>query len=87
MDIRPILTDADLDWALEEIEQYFESEPRRGTPDADRFQVLATLIEAYEDKNHPIEPSDPIDVIRFMLEQNDMKQSDLTECIGRCHLP
>ena len=82
MDIRPILTDADLDWALEEIEQYYDHEPERGTPEADRFQVLATLIEAYEDKHHPIEQANPIDVLRFVMEQNGLKQTDLVEYIG-----
>ena len=82
MDIRPIRNDADLDWALGEIEQYFDKSPTPGSPEADRFEVLATLIEAYEEKHYPIEPSDPISVIRFMLEQNGMKQSDLAPYVG-----
>ena len=82
MDIRPIRNDADLDWALKEIEQYFDKSPTPGSPEADRFEVLATLIEAYEEKHYPIEPSDPISVIRFMLEQNGMKQSDLAPYVG-----
>ncbi len=82
MDIRPILTDADLDWALEEIEQYYDNEPMRGTPEADRFQILATLIEAYEDRHYPIDDADPIDVIRHVLDANGMKQSDLAEYVG-----
>ena len=46
MDIRPIRTEADYDWALKAIEPYFEKQPRRGTPAADRFDILAALIEA-----------------------------------------
>ena len=52
--IRPIGTEADYDWALKEIEPYFAREPKRGTPQADRFDVLAALIEAYEAKHWPI---------------------------------
>ncbi|WP_436160584.1 transcriptional regulator [Mesorhizobium sp. LjRoot246] len=48
--IRPIETEADYDWAIAEITRYFENEPEVGSPDGDRFDVLATLIEAYEDK-------------------------------------
>ena len=47
--IRPIKTEADYDWAIAEITRYFENEPEVGSADGDRFDVLATLIEAYED--------------------------------------
>lgn len=50
--IRPIKTEADYDWAIAEITRYFENEPEVGSLDGDRFDVLATLIEAYEDKHH-----------------------------------
>ena len=52
--IRPIKTEADYDWAIAEITKYFENEPEVGSADGDRFDVLATLIEAYEDKHYPI---------------------------------
>jgi HTH-type transcriptional regulator/antitoxin HigA len=55
IDIRPLRTEADYDWALAEIEQYFDNEPKIGTPEADRFDLLASLIEAYEVKHWPIE--------------------------------
>ena len=48
MEIRPIRTEADYDAALKEIEQYFEKEPEPGSPEADRFDILAALIGAYE---------------------------------------
>ncbi|MER9948446.1 transcriptional regulator [Mesorhizobium sp. M0047] len=57
--IRPIKTEADYDWAIVEINGYFESEPKVGTPDGYRFDVLATLIEAYEDDHYPIEDRSP----------------------------
>lgn len=57
--IRAIRTEADYDWALAEIERYFLKEPEPGTPAAERFDVLAALIDAYEAKHWPIEPADP----------------------------
>jgi HTH-type transcriptional regulator/antitoxin HigA len=82
MDIRPINRESDYDWALKEIEPYFEKVPRRGSPEADRFDVLSTLIEAYEEKNWPIAPPDPLDAIRFRMEQAGYQQSDLAELVG-----
>ena len=54
--IRPLRSEADYDAALNEIEQYFEKEPKPGTPEADRFDLLALIIEDYERKRWPIEP-------------------------------
>ncbi|GBQ32294.1 helix-turn-helix domain-containing protein [Gluconacetobacter azotocaptans] len=82
MDIRPIRTDADHEWALKEIERYFENEPSPGSPDGDRFDVLATLIEAYERAHFPIEAPAPIDVLRFYMEQNGLAQADLAQVLG-----
>lgn len=82
MDIRPLRNEADYDWALKEIAQYFEHEPKRGTPQADRFDVLAALIEAYEAKHWPIAPPDPVDAIKFRMEQAGFKQGDLGRLIG-----
>jgi HTH-type transcriptional regulator/antitoxin HigA len=82
MDIRPIRTEADYDWALKEIERYFELEPKRGTPEADRFDVLATLIEAYEAKHWRIEPPDAVEAIRFRMEMGGLGQADLAHLLG-----
>ena len=80
--IRAIRTEADYDWALAEIEQYFLGEPEPGSPSAERFDVLAALIEAYEARHWPIEPSDPIEAIRYKMEVAGLKQSDLAELLG-----
>jgi HTH-type transcriptional regulator/antitoxin HigA len=80
--IRPIKSEADLDWALKEIELYFDNPPRRGSPEADRFDVLATLIEAYENVHYPIEPLDPIETIRAHMEMTGRSQTDLAELLG-----
>ncbi|MCB1384791.1 MAG: helix-turn-helix domain-containing protein [Nitratireductor sp.] len=80
--IRPIRTEADYDWALAEIERYFDWQPEQGTPEADRFDVLACLIEAYEARYWAIEAPDPIDAIRQVLELRGEKQSRLAEILG-----
>jgi HTH-type transcriptional regulator / antitoxin HigA len=82
MDIKPIRTEADYDWALEEIEQYFDEEPRRGTKEAARFDVLAALIEAYETKHWPIESPDPVEAIRYRMSQAGFGQADLARLVG-----
>jgi HTH-type transcriptional regulator/antitoxin HigA len=69
MDIRPLRTEADYDWALAEIEAYFRREPIPGTPQADRFDVLAVLIAEYERRYWPIDPPDPGAAIRARMEQ------------------
>jgi len=74
-DIRPIRTEKDYDRALAEIGQYFELEPKRGTPEADRFDVSAALIEAYEAKHWPIDPPDPVEAIRFRMELSGYSQA------------
>ena len=80
--IRAIRTEADYDWALAEIEQYFLKEPEPGTRAAERFDVLADLIEAYEAKHWQIEPADPIEAIRYKMEVAGLKQSDLADLLG-----
>ena len=82
MDIRPIKNEQDYDWALHEIERYFDNEPASGTPDADRFDVLSALIESYEEKHWPIEAPDPVDAIAFRMEQIGFTQTNLAELFG-----
>jgi HTH-type transcriptional regulator/antitoxin HigA len=60
MGIRPIRTEADYDAALADIEQYFDNEPARGTPEADRFEILLALISAYEQQHWAIEAPDAV---------------------------
>ncbi|KAA3452399.1 XRE family transcriptional regulator [Mesorhizobium sp. SARCC-RB16n] len=81
-DIRPIKTEADYDWAIAEITKYFENEPEIGSPDGDRFDVLATLIEAYEDKHYPIEAPDPVEAIHSHMKLFNLSRKALAEVIG-----
>jgi HTH-type transcriptional regulator/antitoxin HigA len=80
--IRPLPSEADYDAALEEIEQYFENEPKPGTAEADRFDLLALIIEDYERKHWPIEPPEAIDAIRYRMETGGYTQADLGHLLG-----
>ena len=82
MDIRPIRTEADYEWALAEIARYFENEPELGSAEGDRFDVLAELIGAYENKHWNIPAPSPIDVIKTFMEMRGRKQSDLAQVLG-----
>jgi HTH-type transcriptional regulator/antitoxin HigA len=82
MDIRSIKTETDYDWALKEIAWYFEHEPAPGTQEADRFDVLATLIEAYEAKRWHIEAPDPVSAIQEAMERQHLNQADLARLLG-----
>jgi len=80
--IRPLRTEADYDAALEEIERYFDNEPKPGTPEADRFDLLALAIEDYERRRWPIEPPDAVDAIRYRMETGGFTQADLGRLLG-----
>jgi HTH-type transcriptional regulator/antitoxin HigA len=80
--IRPIRNETEYDEALEEIARYFESEPKPGTPEADRFDLLALIIEDYERKRWPIDPPEIIDAIRYRMETGGYTQADLGRLLG-----
>ena len=80
MNIRPIRCDEDLQTAFRRLEAIFQAE--EGTPEADEMEILVTLIEAYENKHYPIGPADPVDAIRFRMEQQDLTPRDLEAYIG-----
>lgn len=82
MKIKPIRTEADYDAALRAIEKYFDRPPRKGTPDADRFDVLATLIEAYERRRWPIDPPSPVDALLYRMQSARYTQGDLARLLG-----
>lgn len=82
MDVRPIKTEADYQWALAEVERYFENQPEPGTPDGDRFEVLADLVESYENRNWPVTRTSPIETLRVFMEMRQLQQSDLAALLG-----
>ena len=80
MTIRPIKTERDYRRALKEIEVLWDARPN--TPKGDRLDVLATLVEAYEQKHYKIEAPDPIEAIKFRMEQLGLKPADLAKILG-----
>ena len=83
MDIKPLHNERDYDWAIREVSRYFESEPEPGTADGDRFEVLSTLIKAYEDEHFTTKHGDPVDVLHFAIESMGRSQAELAGLIGR----
>lgn len=80
MTIKPIKTERDYQKALKEIERLWDA--KLNTPKGDRLEVLVTLVEAYEQKHYKVEPPDPVDAIKFRMEQLGLKSSDLAKILG-----
>jgi HTH-type transcriptional regulator/antitoxin HigA len=80
MTIRPIRNDGDLRAAFHRLEGIFQAD--EGTPDADETDVLVTLIEACENQHHAFGPADPVEAIKFRMEQQGLTARDLEPCIG-----
>lgn len=79
-DIRPIRSEADHEAALVEIERLWGA--KTGTPEGDRLDVLATLVDAYEASHYTFDAPDPIDAILFRMEQQGLSRKDLEPFIG-----
>jgi HTH-type transcriptional regulator/antitoxin HigA len=80
MDIKPVRTETDYDAALARIDEIWNSAP--GTSESDELDVLSVLVEDYEKKHHPIPPPDPIEAIKFRMEQMGLSRRDLEPYIG-----
>jgi HTH-type transcriptional regulator / antitoxin HigA len=80
MEIKPIRTQRDYERTLREVERLMDAKP--GTAEEDRLDVLATLVDAYESEHFPIDPPDPIEAIRFRLEQQGLDTNALIGVIG-----
>src|ERR1700687_1076482 len=78
--VRPIRTKRDHEAALKEVERLWGA--KAGTRDGDRLDVLATLIDAYEAKQYPMDPPDPIEAIKFRMEQQGLTRRNLEGIIG-----
>lgn len=81
MNIKPIKTNADYRTALKEIE--FLMMAKIDSPEGEKLDVLTTLIEAYEARHYPIDMPDPIEAIKFEMEQQELSVNDLVPMIGR----
>lgn len=82
MDIRPIRTKADYRRALREVSALVDLDPRPNSPEGERLDVLATLVEAWERKHYPIDAPDAVEAIKFRMEQQGLAPRDLQPMIG-----
>ena len=79
-EVKPIRSEADYQSALDEVNRLWGA--KAGTPEGDRLDVVATLIDAYESAHEPIDPPDPIEAIRFRMEQQGLNRRDLETLLG-----
>jgi HTH-type transcriptional regulator/antitoxin HigA len=79
-ELKPIRTEADYEEALREVERLWGA--KSGTPQGDHLDVLATLIDAYEAEHYPMDPPDPVEAIKFRMEQQGLSRKDLEPLIG-----
>ena len=79
-ELKPIRTEADYEAVLAEVGRLWGA--KSGTPNGDRLDILATLIDAYEVEHYPMDPPDPIDAIKFRMEQQGLTRKDLEPIIG-----
>jgi len=80
MNVKVIKTDEEYNQSLQRLDVIFDADP--DTPDGDEAELLVILIEKYEDENFPIEAPDPIEAIKFRMEQMNMKKKDLAIILG-----
>ena len=80
MKVAPIRNDNDYQNALNRLEDIFDA--KKGTDEGDELEIISILIDRYENENFPIEMPDPIEAIKFRMEQMGMNQKDLAEVVG-----
>ena len=79
-DLKPIRSEKDYARALSELAELWGA--KTGTPKGDRLDILTTLIEAYEAEHYPMDPPDPIEAIKFRMEQQGLTRKDLEKVLG-----
>lgn len=80
MTVKPIKTEKEYQQAMERLEMLFDA--KKGTEEGDELEVLSILIEKYENEHFPIDLPDPIEAIKFRMEQLGYKQGDLAKVVG-----
>ena len=80
MNLKPIRSKKDLREALARIDELIDAKP--GAPEYDELEILSTLVEAYEEKHCPILPPDPVEAIKFRMDQLGLKQADIAKYLG-----
>jgi HTH-type transcriptional regulator/antitoxin HigA len=83
MDIQPIRTKTDYRNTLKEVSKLVELDPPLGSNDGDRLDILVTMVQAYEARHFSLDIPDPVDAIKFRMEQQGLKPKDLEPMIGR----
>ena len=83
VEIKPVRTAKDYKAALKEIAALMASDPELGTPDGDRLDILSTLVQAYEQKAFPMDLPDPVEAIKFRMDQQGLTAKDLEPMIGQ----
>lgn len=81
MTVKPIKNESDHKMALARIEELFDAEP--GTPEGDELEVLITLVDYYEEKTFPIALPDPVEAIKFRMEQQSLTNEDMVVYLGQ----
>jgi HTH-type transcriptional regulator/antitoxin HigA len=79
-ELKPIRSEDDYQTALAEVERLWGA--KSGTPDGDRLDILATLIDVYESEHDPMDPPDPVEAIKFRMEQQGLSRKELEPLIG-----
>jgi HTH-type transcriptional regulator/antitoxin HigA len=80
MEIRPIKTEQDYNDSIKRIEELWGA--KKDSAQGDELDLLVTLVESYEMKHYPIAPPDPVDAIKFRMEQMDMTKADMVKYLG-----
>ena len=80
MDIKPIKTKMDYKATLKRVEELWGA--KENTPEGDEFEILFTLVEAYEEKHYPVPPPHPLESIKFRMEQGQLDDKELTKILG-----
>ena len=83
MEIKPVRNNRDYKAALREIADLMESDPALGTPEGNRLDILSTLVASYEQKSFPMDLPDPVEAIKFRMDQQGLKPKDLEPMIGQ----
>lgn len=82
MKVKPIRTKKEHKAALLRIEELFDLDPKDGSSEADELELLTMVVEEYEDIHHPVPPPDPIEAIKFRLDQMGLSEKDLDKWLG-----
>ncbi|MEA9392169.1 transcriptional regulator [Acerihabitans sp. TG2] len=82
MDIKPIRNEQDHKLALKSVSHLFDNQPEIGSPEFDYMEIMILLIEAYENEHYRIAPPEPVEAIKFRMEQMGLTMKDLEPAIG-----